>query len=99
MFLENQLSGIVNSLRYHTQDIKSLYSTPDNLLSGQNGTMISLLNFSASYSSRSLPLLPWSNSNSQIPFKFIHRSRTNCGRGYSGLGMDEIQEFNIMIPP
>ena len=57
------------------------------MLSGQKGTVICLLSFSALGRLRSLPDSPKSKSKFHVPFRFIHAVLSNCGRGYSGRGI------------
>lgn len=79
-----------SKLRLYQQVVKkSVYSIPESLDSGTKGTRISLSKVPCPsfHSSFHLPESPKSNSNCQVPFRFIHSSRTNRGRGYSGLGV------------
>lgn len=62
---------------------------------GQKGTVMFLSNFSADCRRRSFPDLPKSKSNVQVPFRFSHCSRSNCGRGYSARGVSALKQDQL----
>lgn len=66
--------------------MKSLNSTPDNLLSGQKGTVIFWSNPLVLKNSRSRPDPLKSNVNVHSPLRLFHVLRSNCGLGYSARG-------------
>ena len=75
--------------------MKSVYFTPESELSGQKGTVILPSNEALFCHPLSLPVRPKSNEYVHVPLRFTHSLRSNCGRGYSGLG---VCAFAVVLP-
>ena len=65
--------------------MKSVFPIPDNLLSGQKGTLIFFENFFEFNLDFLKPLIFFEYSQVQTPFKFSQSFLTNCGLGCSFL--------------
>ena len=98
-------------LRYQQALIKSLYSKPESLLSGENGTFIFCVKFFSQCKKVHLKLviltslypvyneLPKSNPNSHSPHKFLHSALRSSGFGCLFLIMMILpsQHFSFII--
>jgi len=79
---------------FEAAGMKSGLLTPESSDSGQNGTVIAPVSSRWSRP-RSRPLSPLSISNCHSPLRHSQSGRANCGRGYSGRGMDMVGSFNM----
>ena len=66
---------------------KSVWPTPDNSLSGENGTRMVPWKPLLSAYPFSRPTWFKSSSNDHLPFRLTQSVLSNCGLGYSGLGI------------
>ena len=83
MVLPSHAAGTLMVRWYQMQGMKSVCCTPESLLSGQKGTVILPSKPLLPEKSRSAPVWPKSKLYVHVPLRFIHCSRSNCGRGYS----------------